>query len=151
MHAIDAGSRFAIKPHHGGISVPNLDEAIAWYVKMLDFELESRAFIEQIPAHIAFIRSADYRIELFELEHAQPLPSDRREPHLDLLTHGHKHLCFAVQDAPAAFAELREKGADIVFENVIGGTPMGFLRDNSGNLLELIQYPTLWSVQGEQP
>jgi methylmalonyl-CoA/ethylmalonyl-CoA epimerase len=142
---------FAIKPHHGGISVPNLDESIDWYRIMLGFELESRAYIEQIPAHIAFIRRADYRIELFQLEQAQALPADRREPHLDLLTHGHKHLCFAVQDAPAAFAALRAKGADIVFENVIDGTPMGFVRDNSGNLLELIQFPALWAEQGEHP
>jgi len=139
---------FAIKPHHGGISVPSLDASIDWYRTMLGFELESRAFIEQIPAHIAFIRSGDYRLELFQLEQAKPLPADRREPHLDLQTHGHKHLCFAVQDAPAAFAALRAKGADIVFENVIDGTPMGFLRDNSGNLLELIQYPALWAEQG---
>ncbi|AEV60859.1 MAG: VOC family protein [Pseudomonas sp.] len=140
---------FAIKPHHGGISVPNLDESIDWYRLMLGFELESRAFISQIPAEIAFIRCGDYRIELFQLDQAHPLPADRREPHLDLKTHGHKHLCFAVQDAPAAFAVLRGKGANIVFENVIDGTPMGFLRDNSGNLLELIQCPALWSAQGE--
>lgn len=139
---------FALKPHHGGISVPDLDEAIDWYRLMLGFELESRTFIEQIPAEVAFIRQGDYRIELFQLEGAKPLPADRREPHLDLLTHGHKHLCFAVQDASAAFAQLRSKGADIVFEHVIGGTPMGFLRDNSGNLLELIQYPALWAEQG---
>ena len=142
---------FAINPHHGGISVPNLDASIDWYQLMLGFELENRAFIPQIPAEIAFIRCGDYRIELFQLQDAKALPGDRREPHLDLKTHGHKHLCFAVQDASAAFRELRGKGADIVFENVIDGTPMGFLRDNSGNLLELIQFPALWPAQGERP
>lgn len=141
---------FAIKPHHGGLSVPNLDESIDWYRMMLSFELESRAFIPQIPAEIAFICQGDYRIELLQLQDAQALPSDRREPHLDLKTHGHKHLCFAVQDAQTAFQELRDKGADIVFENVIDGTPMGFLRDNSGNLLELIQFPALWPAFGER-
>ena len=139
---------FAIKPHHGGISVPDLEASIGWYRRMLGFELESRAYIDRIPAHIAFIRCGDYRIELFQLDQAHPLPSDRREPHLDLKTHGHKHLCFAVQDAATAFHALRGKGADIVFETVIEGSPMGFVRDNSGNLLELIECPTLWSGPG---
>ncbi|RRW40420.1 VOC family protein [Pseudomonas luteola] len=138
-------SPFSLKPHHGGISVPDLNAAIAWYSEMLGFTLENRQYIPQIPATVAFIRQGDYRIELFELEGAAPLPPDRREPHLDLLTHGHKHLCFAVPDVTQAFDILRSKGADIVFERVIEGTPMGFLRDNAGNLLELIQDPDLWS------
>lgn len=141
----DAKQQFELRIQHGGISVANLDETIAWYREMLGFELETKQFIPQIPAHIAFVRNGNFRIELFELEHANPLPEERRIPHLDLKTHGHKHLCFAVKDATAAFQQLREKGADIVFENIIEGTPMGFLRDNNGNLLELIQYPQLWN------
>ncbi|MFV5516887.1 VOC family protein [Acinetobacter gerneri] len=136
--------QFEVKIQHGGISVKNIDETIAWYEKMLGFELETKQYIEQIPAYIAFIRSGDFRIELFELENVAALPEDRKYPHLDLKTQGHKHLCFAVQDAVQAFKQLREKGADIVFENIIHGTPMGFLRDNNGNLLELIQFPELW-------
>lgn len=139
---------FAWKPHHGGISVADLDESIAWYCNYLGFELEKKQFIEQIPAQIAFIQRGDFRIELFELPNAQPLPDERRMPNLDVQTHGHKHLCFAVQDAKQAFAELREKNADIVFEAVIGGTAMGFLRDNTGNLIELIEYPDLWNNEG---
>ena len=142
---------FDFKAHHGGISVPNLDESIAWYAHMFGFQLESRQHVAQIPADIAFIRYGDFRIELFHLAEAAPLPTDRREPHLDLKTHGHKHLCFAVKDARKAFDELRAKGCDIVFENVIAGTPMGFLRDNSGNLIELIELPGLWPEQGAQP
>ena len=32
------GPPFEIKPHHTGISVPNLEESIAWYQKMLGFQ-----------------------------------------------------------------------------------------------------------------
>ena len=28
-----------LKHHHGGVSVPNLDESIEWYGKVLDFEV----------------------------------------------------------------------------------------------------------------
>lgn len=141
---------FQWKVHHAGISVANLDNSIAWYQHCLGFELEKKLYVEQIPAQIAFIKRDDFRIELFELADAHPLPSDRREPNLDIRTHGHKHFCLGVLDAKQAFAELRDKGADIVFEAVIDGTPMGFLRDNNGNLIELIEYPELWNATDEQ-
>lgn len=128
--------------HHGGISVADIEASIAWYREMLGFEVEQRLHIAQIPAEVAFIRRGDFRIEMFKVPGAAPLPAERRDPQADLRVHGHKHLCFSVADAPACFASLRQKGADIVFESVVDGTPMGFLRDNTGNLLELIQCST---------
>jgi methylmalonyl-CoA/ethylmalonyl-CoA epimerase len=139
---------FAWKPHHCGISVANLQDSIRWYADFLGFELEKTQFIAQIPAQVAFIKRGDFRIELLQLEHAKALPSERKEPNLDLQTHGHKHLCLAVENGEHAFAELRAKQADIVFEAVIEGTAMGFLRDNDGNLIELIEYPALWNDEG---
>lgn len=136
-----------IKPHHAGISVPDLDAAIAWYGRMFGFEQEMRAFIEIIPAQVAFIRRGDFRIELFQVEGAAPLPVDRREPNLDVRTHGNKHVCFGVQDVPATVEGLRAKGADIVFEKVVQGTAMAFIRDCAGNLVELIQAPDLFRSQ----
>lgn len=133
-----------LKPHHVGISVPDLQASIDWYGRMFGFEVETRVYIDLIPAHIAFLRLGDFRIELFQVEGAAALPPDRREPNLDVRTHGNKHLCYALQDVPATVAGLREKGADIVFEKVIQGTPMAFIRDNAGNLVELMQVPELW-------
>ncbi|MCC6075100.1 VOC family protein [Pseudomonas sp. GCM10022188] len=133
------------KPHHVGVSVPDMDAAIDWYGRMLGFAVEMRTFIEIIPAEVAFIRRGDFRIELFQVAGAAPLPAERREPNLDVRTHGNKHLCLAVQDVSAAVQGLREKGADIVFEKVVQGTPMAFIRDNAGNLIELIQFPELWN------
>lgn len=130
-----------LRIHHGGLSVPDLAASIAWYRRMLGFALEREQHIPQIPARVAFLRRGEFRLELFEVEGAAPLPASRRDPHADLHVHGHKHLCFGVPDVTAAFAELRRLGADIIFENVIDGTPMGFFRDNTGNLLELIQIP----------
>ena len=91
----------ALRPHHFGISVPDLDAAV-------------------VPG-------------------AAPLPADRRVPNLDLRTHGNKHMCFEVPDVPAAVAALREAGADIAFELVVDGNPTAFIRDISGNLIELLQ------------
>lgn len=132
-------TQFKLAPHHLGVSVPDIKAAIDWYRDMLGFELEFQAFIEIIPAEVAFIKHGKFRLELFEVEDANALPDDRREPNLDVRTHGNKHICFAVDDVPGMVAELREKGVDVVFEKVIQGTPMSFIRDNSGNLIELIQ------------
>lgn len=128
-----------IKPHHVGVSVPDLDQSIDWYGRMLGFTLDMRTFIDIIPAHVAFLRRGDFRIELFQVEGAAALPPDRREPNLDVRTHGTKHVCYGVADVRALVAALRAKGADIVFEKVIQGTAMAFLRDNAGNLIELIE------------
>lgn len=128
-----------IRPDHFGISVPDLDASIAWYGHMFGFELEMRRHLPVAGADIAFLRRGDFRVELFQVAGAAPLPPERREPNQDLLTHGNKHICFRVENAPRAVALLRERGADIVFEKTIDGTPMAFIRDNAGNLIELIQ------------
>lgn len=128
-----------LRPHHFGISVPNLDEALSWYERMLGFSVEQRLFIDKIPAHIAFIKRGDFRIEIFQVEGAAGLPPDRRMPNLDLKTHGNKHMCFEVPDVPAAMAALRAAGADIAMEVTIDGNPTAFVRDCAGNLLEFLQ------------
>jgi methylmalonyl-CoA/ethylmalonyl-CoA epimerase len=126
-------------PHHFGISVPDLDAAVAWYERMLGFTLEQQLSIEKIPARIAFVRRDQYRIEIFEVPGAAPLPEERRVPNLDLRTHGNKHMCFEVPDVPAAVAALRGAGADIAFELNVDGNPTAFIRDASGNLIELLE------------
>lgn len=135
----DDGAAGALRPHHFGISVPDLEAAVQWYRRMLGFTLEERNFLAKIPAHVAFIRRGDFRIEIFQVENAAPLPADRRVPNLDLKTHGNKHMCFEVPDVRAATARLREAGADIAFEVVVDGSAVLFVRDCAGNLVELVE------------
>ena len=128
--------------HHGGVSVPSLDEAIDWYGRVLGFEVEKRFWIEPARAHAAMIRKGPLRFEIFEVEGAAVLPEARRHPPSDLQTHGNKHVAFGVVDVEAFAAELRRRGADIVwvkhFEH--GGANI-FIRDNAGNLIEFLQAP----------
>ena len=134
-----------IKFHHGALSVPDLDAAIEWYGRVLDFAVEARFEIPQIPAAVAMLRRDVLRLEIFAVLDAAPLPADRRSPNLDVRTHGNKHVAFAVPDADAAADELRQRGADIVF---VGHFPWGsnvFVRDNAGNLLEFVQQPDMFS------
>lgn len=128
-----------LRPHHFGISVPDLQAALDWYEHMLGFELESRLAIDAIPAQIAFVRRDGFRIEIFEVTGAEPLPPARRIPERDLHTHGNKHMCFAVGSVRETVAALRDKGADIALEREIHGNPMAFVRDVAGNLIEFVE------------
>jgi methylmalonyl-CoA/ethylmalonyl-CoA epimerase len=134
-----------LKHHHGGISVPDLEASIRWYAEVLDFEVEQRLEIPAIPAKVAMLRRGDLRLELFEVPGAQPLPEERRHPNLDLRTHGNKHLAFAIKDIDSAERELRSRGADIVWVRRFEFGANIFLRDNSGNLIELVLQPEMWA------
>ena len=140
--AQDAGADFEITPHHTGISVANLDESIAWYHRMLGFEVVSRNTQESNPKMtFALLRRGDCYIELFQVVDGKPLPAYRRDPTADLYVHGIKHFAFQVKDARAASTALKAKGAEIVLGPVENPRVVFvFIRDNSGNCFELIQF-----------
>ncbi len=127
--------------HHGGVSVPSLDEAIEWYGRVLGFRLERRFRIEAANANAAFIVKGPLRFELFEVPDAAPLPEDRRHPPRDLKTHGNKHLAFRVDDLDAFLAAVEAKGADIAFVVREAFGRGCFLRDCAGNLIEFVEEP----------
>ncbi|WDF72538.1 VOC family protein [Novosphingobium sp. KACC 22771] len=127
--------------HHGGVSVPDLDEAIAWYGRVLGFEVEKRFYIEAARSHTAMVKKGALRFELFEVEGAAPLPEDRRHPPRDVKTHGNKHIAFRVTDLDAFLAEMADKGADIAFVVREAFGKGCFVRDMAGNLIEFVEEP----------
>jgi methylmalonyl-CoA/ethylmalonyl-CoA epimerase len=127
--------------HHGGISVPNLGEAIAWWRDVMGFEVAERFTIPTIPAEVAMLRNGPLRMEIFEVAGATALPDERREPDTDLHTHGNKHVSFAVANVQEFAAELRRRGADIVWVKEMKHGSNIFIRDNAGNLIEFVQSP----------
>jgi methylmalonyl-CoA/ethylmalonyl-CoA epimerase len=134
------GAALAIKPHHTGISVPNLEESIDWYRRMLGFEVVRRV-TPNAGIAIALLKRDDCYIELFQVNGAQALPEYRRSPTADLAVHGIKHFAFEVADARAAAAALTARGADVVLAPIENTTEIFFfVADNSGNAFELIQY-----------
>jgi methylmalonyl-CoA/ethylmalonyl-CoA epimerase len=128
---------FEIVPHHVGLSVPDLKAAINWYRDMLGFTLEKQMEMPFLHAKIAFMMTGDFRIEIFEVEGARPLPEERRFPQKDLTTHGWKHLSVGVKDVKKTLEILKKKGVDVALEGEVNGEPMAFLRDPAGNLVEL--------------
>ena len=127
--------------HHGGVSVPDLDAAIAWYGDVLGFALEKRFYIEAARSHTAIVRKGSLRFELFEVEGAAPLPTERRTPPGDLKTHGNKHVAFRVDDLEGFLVEMAEKGADVAFVVREAFGKGCFIRDCAGNLIEFVEEP----------
>lgn len=131
---------FEITPHHCGISVPDLEASIAWYRDMLGFSLVKKQTLDVVSAKIAFIKHGDFYIELFEIENANPLPEDRRQPNLDICTNGTKHMAFAVDNVHELIDTLKKRGVDIAMDvNMMEGKAMAFIRDNAGNLIEIVE------------
>lgn len=129
-----------LRPLHLGVSVPDLDAAIEWYREMLGFEPISDKYFAQLPARIVFMQHGDFKLELFEVEGASPLPEERRTPNLDIRTHGNKHIAYGISDLNALMKSLKAKGADVAMDLFpMEGDLVAFIRDNSGNLIELIQ------------
>jgi methylmalonyl-CoA/ethylmalonyl-CoA epimerase len=126
-----------IVPHHIGLSVPDLKASIKWYQDVFGFTVDKSMEIPFLHAKLAFLKKGDYRIELFEIEGAKPLPDERRYPQKDLTTHGWKHLSLGVQDVKKTFEILKKKAVDVVQEGEVNGEAMGFIRDNAGNLIEI--------------
>ena len=125
--------------HHGGLSVPDLDAAIAWWRTVLGFEVAQRFPIPAIPAEVAMLVNGPLHIELFEVAGAKPLPEERRQPDTDVYTHGNKHVSFAVESVREFAEELRRRGADIVWVKEMKHGSNIFIRDNAGNLIEFVQ------------
>ena len=128
--------------HHGGVSVPRLDEAIAWYGSVLGFELEKRFYIEAARSHTAMVRKGPLRFELFEVEGAAPLPEDRRFPPRDLMTHGNKHVAFRVNDLEGFLLEMAASQVDVAFVVREAFGRGCFIRDCAGNLIEFVEEPS---------
>jgi methylmalonyl-CoA/ethylmalonyl-CoA epimerase len=129
-----------LKPHHCGISVPDLEAAISWYRDMLGFSVETRMTLEAVGAKVAFIKHGDFCIELFEVAGAASLLDERRYPNEDLRTHGTKHIAFSVDDLKRVVDTIKERGVDMAMDVMdMSDGKVAFIRDNAGTLIELVE------------
>ena len=135
----DVNAGFEISHHHVGISVADAEESAEWYGKMFGFKVITR--MNQPDMKVVHIQRGDCYIELFQVKDAKPLPDYRRDPTKDLGVHGTVHFAFKVSDVHEAVKELKAKGVEIAMEPIdTPGIVFAFVRDNSGNCFELIEY-----------
>jgi len=124
-----------IRLHHCGINVTDFEGSIKWYCDMLGFTVAKRLRLPGRPTEIAFLKHGDFYLEFFELPGAAGAPPD---PAKDRGRPGLRHFAFAVEDVPATVAGLRQRGVEIMMESIVEGSPMAYIRDNSGNPVELV-------------
>lgn len=125
--------------HHCAISVPSVEESIAWYEEMLGFSVVWRTTIPGLDVQLVQMTGAGFIVELFEVPAATALPEGRSHPNTDFKTHGVKHFALGVSDARKFVDELRSKGVRVVHVAEFEGTYGAFILDNAGNLIEIWQ------------
>jgi methylmalonyl-CoA/ethylmalonyl-CoA epimerase len=132
-------NEFALRFHHGALGVPNLNESIAWYEKMLGFTVEQRFEIPGQDVEIAMMKLDDMRVELFEAKNSKPMDPSKREPNTAFRSQGSLHFSFAAPNVRPLAETLRARGVDIVWIQDFPWGSNAFIRDNAGNLIEIVQ------------
>lgn len=137
--------------HHVGLSVPDLDAALAFYVDVLGFELLSRASWSGSPeidlaigangsaGEFAMISLNGFCLEVFQFE--TPRASEPTEPRV--VGHGWTHICVKVDNARDMTELLKAQGIRLHAEPIdIGDGPFAYARDPFGNIVEIWQDET---------
>jgi len=130
--------------NHFAISVADMEETLAWYERVFGFTVFDRSEIPGTGIRVAHMCGRGFILEVFEPQGAQPLPEERKVPNQDLMTNGNKHISFGVPDGPAAKAQLEDLGVEIVMVAEVDGTYGLFIRDNTGNLIEIFEEKGIW-------
>lgn len=130
--------------HHFALVVQDVDATVSWYEDMLDFKLERRFGFPEAGVEIAHILTpSGVRIELIEQAGSDASPDEGRDAFGALYTRGVKHIGFLVGDIEAVAEELKAKGAEVVHDVTVvepAGVRNFWIRDNSGNLIEVNQW-----------
>lgn len=126
--------------HHAAISVANMEESIAWYHEAFGFELVSTEYVPPCRSTVATLSNGSFALEIFLHDETVPLSERRRNPDLDPMEQGTKHICFGTDDLEGMITELKEKGVKILVGPAkVGESTVYYISDNSGNPLELMQ------------
>ncbi len=127
---------------HGGMAVPDLDAAIEWYQRVLDFKVTQRFGTSEFKA--AFIEREGGRLEVFQATPPPPATPVKPLTSADLTSVmvklGYTHIAFGVPDVDAAYNQAVSRGATPVNppSTQPGGTRFGHISDLNQNVIELI-------------
>lgn len=146
---------------HVGVTVPDLDSAVAFYVKVLGFRPAPARFTssgpqaaqlsgyaargDEDPTHeVAFLRKGGFFLELVTFRTGEPGPE-----RIPMKHYGFQHLALSVLDVDATLALAEEHGGQRVPERRIqlalgddaASITIAFCADPAGNLIELVGHP----------
>jgi methylmalonyl-CoA/ethylmalonyl-CoA epimerase len=102
----------ALRIHHVGMAVDDLDEAVETYERLFGARVERRATVEDQGVEAASLRLGEGRVELMESLGADTPVGKflaKRGP-------GMHHVAYEVGDLPAALRHLSDHGAELIDE-----------------------------------
>lgn len=125
---------------HIAIVVPDLDEAMDFWVDVLGLPLQHVEYVADQGVDVAFLPSGDSEIELLEpIDQSSGVARfmQKRGP-------GMHHICFEVADIESMLARLKEAGVPLINEEPTigtGGKKIAFVhpKGTGGVLVELYQ------------
>jgi glyoxylase I family protein len=137
--------------HHPALSVPDMDEAMAFYCGKLGFEpvmeielpagieMMSKAFdLEDAGYKVAMLRKGNSCIELFEFT-GEDVPA--ADPNRPVNKHGITHICLAASEYEKDYSVLCEAGVQFNTEpNGAAPNRWAYGRDPFGNVIELLEH-----------
>ena len=129
--------------HHFALSVPDLDAAIAWYGRVLGFQLERRFDFPDSGTNIAHLLSpAGIRLELLYTPDSTPSPDLGLDAFGAIAHQGAKHIGLQVESLEAALAALQSQDVTVLHP-IATVEPAGvrnfWVLDLAGNQIEIVQ------------
>jgi methylmalonyl-CoA/ethylmalonyl-CoA epimerase len=100
----------ALRIHHLGVAVEDLDEAVETYERLLGATVEHRATVEDQGVEAASLRVGEGRLELLASLGAET-PVGK---FLAKRGQGMHHVAYEVADLPAALRQLADGGAELI-------------------------------------
>ena len=107
----------ALRIHHLGVAVEDLDKALGTYERLLGASVEHRGTLEDQGVEAVSVRVGESRVELMaSLGEETPVGKFlvKRGP-------GMHHIAYEVEDLPAALRDLSQKGAQLIDEEPRSG------------------------------
>lgn len=138
--------------HHVGMTTPDIDRLVRFYVEALGFEEVSRGGWEvgnattdaivglhDSAASTAFLRTGNVMIEMFQYHSPPGAPNVPDRPANDA---GFTHICLEVTDIDAEYERLTALG--MTFNGPVSHTSSGMAavygRDPDGNYVEILEF-----------
>jgi methylmalonyl-CoA/ethylmalonyl-CoA epimerase len=130
-----------LRADHVCFGVDDMEGAIAWYGRVLGFQVEKRWTVTELPGRdLAYLIGPDgFRLELVSGGNGPRSPSGESfADHLGV--RGANHLCFSVADVDAAVAAIEAEGVSPFFpatDYPVGAERrIAFFKDMEGNVIE---------------
>lgn len=129
----------ALRIHHLGVAVEDLDEAVESYERLFGATVEHRATVEDQGVEAASVRLGESRVELLaSLGEETPVGK-----FLAKRGQGMHHVAYEVADLPAALRQLLEGGVELIDDaprEGLFGLQVAFVHPDSvhGVLSELV-------------